>query len=367
MTPIRRKASVFPYRGKWRVQYLDLFGNQRTLTADSRQSAYLKLAEIEGEVRGGYLNPKADTMPSFAQWLEYWLGVRKPELNPTTWHGYESSCRNWLIPAMGHLRLDTVTPRQIQDLYGYLQTTHELSAGTVRRIHSLLSSAFNLALMQGAIKRSPMVGVKQPKLAKRVIEVFSVEEVERVLRVASRKSPEAHLRWLLALTYGLRQGEALGLKRSDFQLTQMTLKIERTVNSVPGEGIVELPTKSAHGQRTIPIDSEIVRLYSQLEIGAWVFAAGDGGPLEATVDSRRWRALLVEAGVRYLPLHAARHTVATHLMERGVSPRAVQLLLGHSSPAYTLATYVHPDLAELRTHLLTVSQGYSATKNMLCD
>jgi integrase len=67
MTPTRRKATVFPYRGKWRVQYLDLFGNQRTLTADTRQAAYLKLAQIEGEVRGGFLNPKADAMPSFGR------------------------------------------------------------------------------------------------------------------------------------------------------------------------------------------------------------------------------------------------------------------------------------------------------------
>jgi len=357
MTPIRRKASVFPYRGKWRVQYLDLFGNQRTITADTRQSAYLKLAEIEGELRGGYLNPKADTMPSFAQWLEYWLGVRRPELNPTTWHGYEASCRIWLIPAMGNLRLETITPRQIQDLYGYLQTTHELSAGTVRRIHSLLSSAFNLALMQGAIRRSPMVGVKQPKLARRVIEVFSFDEVEKVLRVASRKPPAAFLRWLLALRFGLRQGEALGLKKGDFNLTLMTLKVERTVNSVPGEGIIELPTKSSYGIRTIPIDSEIVRLYTQLDAGLWVFSAGNGGPLEATVDSRRWRALLVEAGVRYLPLHAARHTVATHLMQQGANPRAVQLLLGHSSPAYTLSTYVHPGISELRAALGQLNLG----------
>lgn len=352
MTPTRRKATVFPYRGKWRVQYLDLFGNQRTLSADTRQAAYLKLAQIEGEVRGGFLNPKADAMPSLSQWLLYWLDVRRPELNPTTWHGYESSCRNWLSPAMGELRLDLITPRQIQDLYGYLQTTHELSAGTVRRIHSLLSSAFNLALMQGVLKRSPLQGVKQPKLAKRVVEVFSVEEVERVLKVASRKPPEAHLRWLLALRYGLRQGEVLGLRFADFQLPQMTLKVERTVNSVPGRGIVELPTKSSYGNRTIPIDSEIVGLLSQLSGRAWVFSNEDGNPIDATVDSRRWRALLVEAGVRYLALHAARHTVATHLMQRGVNPRAVQLLLGHSSPAYTLATYVHPGLGELRMALL---------------
>jgi integrase len=132
----------------------------------------------------------------------------------------------------------------------------------------------------------------------------------------------------------------------------MTLKVERTVNSVPGKGIIELPTKSAYGNRTIPIDSEIVGLLSQLSGRAWVFSNEDGNPIDATVDSRRWRALLVEAGVRYLALHAARHTVATHLMQRGVNPRAVQLLLGHSSPAYTLATYVHPGLGELRMALL---------------
>jgi hypothetical protein len=46
-----RNATVFPYRGKWRVQYLDAFGKSRTMTAENRQQAYLKLAEIEGQCR----------------------------------------------------------------------------------------------------------------------------------------------------------------------------------------------------------------------------------------------------------------------------------------------------------------------------
>lgn len=347
MAPQRRQASVFPYRGKWRVQYLDSFGRQRTLTAESRQAGYLKLAEIEGQIRGGFLNPTATSIPSFGQWLDYWLSARKPELNPTTWHGYESSCRNWIKPVMGHLRLDTVTPRQIQDLYSFLSQEHHLAAGTIRRLHSLFSSAFNLALQQGIIHRTPMLGVRQPKLERKAIEVFTRGEVETILKTAANKPPAAHLRWLLALKYGMRQGEVLGLKFTDFDPSKRTLRIQRTVNSLPGQGVVELPTKSKNATRTIPIDDQVFMLVSQLHAGEWLFESSAGGPLDASLDGSRWRALLEEAGVRHLPLHSARHTVATHLMQSGVNPRVVQMLLGHSSPAYTLATYVHPQLSEI--------------------
>lgn len=351
MSITRRSSSVFPYRGKWRVQYLDLFGKTRTLTAETRASAYLKLAEIEGQMRSGYLNLSGAEIPTLAQWLSYWLESRKSELNPTTWHGYEASCRKWLVPIIGSVRLDSITPRMIQDMYQHLMDEQSLSAGTLRRMHSLLSSAFGLALLQGALTRSPLKGVKQPRLTKKAMEVFTLEEVERLLDAASHKTPQEHLRWLFALRYGLRQGEALGLKFSDFDLVNRTFTIQRTVNSLPGRGVVELPTKSKHSMRSLPIDSAVVRLISQLEGRGFLFPSDRGGPLDATVDARRWRALVTTAGVRYLPLHAARHTVATHLVGQGANPRAVQMLLGHSSPAYTLMTYVHPEIGEIRTLL----------------
>ena len=117
---IRRKATVFPYRGKWRVQYLDTFGRQRTQTAETRKDAYLQLAEIEGQIRKGFLNLTPDEIPSLGQYLDYWLQKREQELNPTTHWCYQSHVANNLKPLLGNLRLDTVTARQIQDLYSYL-------------------------------------------------------------------------------------------------------------------------------------------------------------------------------------------------------------------------------------------------------
>jgi integrase len=47
------------------------------------------------------------------------------------------------------------------------------------------------------------------------------------------------------------------------------------------------------------------------------------------------------AGVPWAGLHTLRYTCATLLFERGANAKQVQVWLGHHSPAFTLATYVH--------------------------
>ena len=352
--PIRRQATVFPYRGKYRVQYLDTFGRQRTKTVETKSMAHRFLAEVEGNARNGHLNLASKNTPVFSAWLEYWVRSRQLELSPATIWGYQSHINNYLIPALGNIRVDQVTAAQIAGLYRYLQVDEKLSPGTVRKVHSLLSSCFKMALDQGLISHSPMEKLTAPKYSPKIREVFTETEVERLLSLASERPPKAYLRWLLALRYGLRQGEVLGLKIADFDLQNRTLTISRTVNSLPGRGVVELPTKTRGSTRTIPIDSEVAGLVSVLDQQtAWIFQAQRNStmPVDATCDSRSWKRLLRDANVRELPLHCARHTAATLFIKHNINPRAVQMLLGHSSVAYTLGSYVHPGQQELRNAL----------------
>ena len=74
---------------------------------------------------------------------------------------------------------------------------------------------------------------------------------------------------------------------------------------------------------------------------AFVFQREDGRPLSFTTMWKRWRALLRKADVRPLGVHAARHTTATLLLERGVNPKVVSEMLGHSSVGFTLDVYGH--------------------------
>ena len=303
------------------------------------------------------MNLPSKETPEFSSWLGYWLDKKQLEVSPTTSWGFHSHINNYLVPLLGSQKLDAIAAFQIQDLYSYLQKELGLSSGTVRKVHSLLVSAFELAHAQGVIAHNPMAKIKPPKYSPKPPEVYSYQEMQRLLQNAAYKAPGEHLRWLFALRYGMRQGEVLGLRFEDFDLLEKTLKISRTVNSLPGKGVVSLPTKSKHSTRKLPIDSQVIQLLSQMsKTCGWLYAEAGQMPIDATVDQRRWRALVAASGVRYLPLHAARHSVATHLMARGANPKAVQMLLGHSSPAYTLATYVHPQVDDLRS-LLSDNSG----------
>ena len=73
----------------------------------------------------------------------------------------------------------------------------------------------------------------------------------------------------------------------------------------------------------------------------FVFARVDGSPLSVTTTWKRWRRLLAAAKVRPVRFHDARHTAATLLLSRGVHPKVVSEMLGHSTVAITLDVYSH--------------------------
>jgi integrase len=57
--------------------------------------------------------------------------------------------------------------------------------------------------------------------------------------------------------------------------------------------------------------------------------------------SERFHRALSQAGLPRVRVHDLRHTAATHLLARGVHPKVVQDLLGHSTISLTLDTYSH--------------------------
>ena len=73
-----------------------------------------------------------------------------------------------------------------------------------------------------------------------------------------------------------------------------------------------------------------------------VFSAGRGGYLDAAnLFGRVFKPAARRAGVPWAGFHTLRHTCATMLFRRGLNAKQVQVWLGHHSPAFTLAVYVH--------------------------
>jgi len=165
----------------------------------------------------------------------------------------------------------------------------------------------------------------------------------------------------VALTMGLRQGEALGLRWSDVDLDIGSLRVEKQLQRVGGElQLVELKTRLS--RRALLMPASIVaslrehrcrQLEDRLAAGGkWleaglVFTTADGKPLEGSTVTRHFHDHLERAGLPQRRFHDLRHSCATLLLVQGVSPRVVMDVLGHSDIGMTMNTYSHV-IPELR-------------------
>ena len=93
-----------------------------------------------------------------------------------------------------------------------------------------------------------------------------------------------------------------------------------------------------------------------------VFTTEIGTPLNRhNLCQRSFRPLLERAGVPKIRFHDLRHTCATLLLTRGVHPKIVQELLGHSTIAITLDTYslVLPSMGDAAAGAMDEALGSS--------
>ena len=152
---------------------------------------------------------------------------------------------------------------------------------------------------------------------------------------------------------GLRIGEALGLRHEDVDARRRLVAV-RPRSNVNG-------ARAKTWSREVPADAELFRLYSDYlheEYGVldcdYVFVNLWGEPVGqpmsyASVD-RLVRRLRERTGISF-SVHMFRHSYATALLRRGVSPEVVQRLLGHSSVSVTVDTYSHLGIEDARREL----------------
>jgi integrase len=168
----------------------------------------------------------------------------------------------------------------------------------------------------------------------------------------------AALYWT-ALLLGLREGELLGLRWQDVDLDRQTLgiagAISRQKQANGRSRLVLVPTKTQAGARTLPLPALLCSILREHKAGqdeerrgpGWeehglVFPSERGTPLEAgNLVSRSFKPALKRAGLADMRFHDLRHTTASLLLASGVDTKTVSAILGHTSPAFTLATYAH--------------------------
>lgn len=336
-------------RGQW-VAVADLGWkggrrDRREFTGPDPATAIERRAVFLDRRRDGFTLPRG-RQPTVAEWVLHWCHVTaRARVGPSTWHrSYRQKCEDYIAPYFEKIPLAELSAEDVEDWHAELLARPKvrgegtISPSTVVTAHRIFSSCLNEAVRRKRMPFNPASIVPPPHHDREAPEPPSQEELEMVLE-RCRTWPNG-ARWVLAITTGLRQGEALALCWNCVRLKHpASVTVREAQTRIGGEWVKKAP-KSRKSRRSVPLLAVAVTALEAhhaaqavTDIAGRVFTRPNGEPVHAKGDWEDWQALLGDLGLPHYRVHDLRHAYATMLLEEGHDPRVVQDLMGWSTAA----------------------------------
>ena len=309
---------------------------------------------------GEYRPPERITL---GEYLERWLPTQKQPLAASTFSSYQRNIRLHVVPYIGAIPIQRLTPEDLDNLYAQLLSNGRRNKGggalepkTVRLVHAVIHKALADAHRKGSVARNVADLADPPKIsthARPKMKVWNADELRGFLKLV--EGHDLYAAFYVKANTGMRRGELLGLTWRGIDFDNARLSVAQTVTA-PDYRMVVSDVKSAHSLRTIDLDERTVavlrswrkqQLEAYMQTGVrtddsgFVFARPDGDPLHPDYFSQTFERLLAKMDLPRIRLHDLRHTHATLLLKEGVPVKVVSERLGHSSVAFTMQVYQH--------------------------
>jgi integrase len=361
----------------WVVDYVDQAGKRRLKTFQRKKQADAYHSRANVEVREGVHTPDSASM-TIAEAADLWLeSCRGNHLEASTIDAYEQHARLHIKPFLGRVKLSQVTAPMVREFEDKLRRGdtapgevegNARSPAMIRRIITSLSTMIGDAQERGLVARNVVRDLRSRRKRgkqkqhesrhsgklKVGVEIPSPDEIRAFLAALDG-------RWrpilLTAVFTGLRASELRGLRWSDVELDKRELHVRQRVDKWNKAG----PPKSSAGERTVPLPPMVVNTLREHKLvcpkgtDGLVFPTGTGRPeYHSNIVNRGLMPAWIAAGIvtaggaaKYTGLHSLRHFYASWCINSpadgglGLSAKAAQQRLGHSTIAMTLDTYGH--------------------------
>lgn len=312
-------------------------------------------------------------------WLEEWYStIAIHNVRPKTAMTYRSLLTNHIIPAVGTVKMQSLTTTHVNAMARHMIDVAGKSDNTARQAHRILGVAMNEAMGAGKVSRNVVSLTKAPRAPKDPRPALSVPDAIRVL--ATAKEDRLFSLWTAVLFTGQRQGELLGLEidrvnsmqvgEKNVALLDISWQLQRISwqhgcvifcgakrgwdcpkkklvapadweNRHLTGGLWLSRPKSKSGIRVIPmVDPYRTVILNHLSATAHepnphglVWRNEDGSPIDPKTILKAWYELLDRAEVPRVRFHDGRHTAVDLLYAAGVPEHLIPDIVGHSTRA----------------------------------
>ena len=311
---IRKKdnSKYIIYEGRFRDEY----GKVKSVYAKDPKEC-LKLLRAAHPARKA--KPRLSSV-TVKEWVLFWYeNFKSGKIRANTCRAYESDINLYILPALGKYKLKDLTGEVLQAFFNGIE-----KGNTRKKIYVLLSACLEKAVILRRIEFNPCKVVELPKYKAKKRRPFTYEEQNMILR--DLPSEVAQVFFFMCVT-GLRAGEFLALRKTDFYFEEHFFKVDAAIAA----GVKGDP-KTEASNRIVYYTDELFDYFDLNILGKYKTYEG-----LRSAFSR----MLSKYGIRGISLHCTRHTFATICHSLGMNDKTLQTLLGHSTLAMTQDIYTH--------------------------
>lgn len=362
--------------GLYYYRWTDENHKRHTIYAPTLGELREKEKQIQQDIADGISTANSNVL--LTELCEQWFSLKR-RIKASTREAYRDRYECQIKPYFAKKKLRDIKPSDIKRFYCYLNEDCGCSCSTIHQIHAVLRQVFEMAVDDSLIRVNPTnkalndfpISAEQKKRI-----ALTIEEQQEFFRYIGNHAK--YRAWEPICSFmvetGLRIGEATGLQWSDVDFTENIIHVRHTLlylsereadSRRKGNGVRTIQSpKSKESVRDIPLTTaakaalERWRTHCQehkLQCKANVdgftdfifFDTKGNAMLTATLNSKLneirkcHNESVLENGLLLpsISSHIFRHTYATRMTEKGIHPKLLQVLMGHSEVEITMNVY----------------------------
>ena len=349
--------------GRWEARYIHHYegGKAKYKYLYGTTYAEVKAKKLSAQIAGQKQFTKAKMLATFDDVAFLWLNDIRITVKESTYTRYYRSVVKYLIPQFNRQCMSKIDQHYFAGITERLLKSggvngKPLSSKTVSDIICILKLIIKYA-DENNFPCPSLNGLKYPQKELKSIRILTEDNRRNIEQQMANSEDTTTLGVIFSLFTGVRIGELCGLKWGDFDFSQNTVTIRRTVERIANLSpdaktktkVVITEPKTAASCRVIPLPGFLMQYLSRYKQDSdYYFLTGSKKNTEPHQFYVKYQNYLTENGLDKYTFHALRHTFATNCVENGFDVKALSEILGHANVTTTLAVYVHPTLQQKR-------------------